>query len=159
MKTTKILSTALLLTIMLALGTNVNAQSARYGGTAYVYAEDRDGNKVVLNAAAEYLYSSESEVKSALLKRLQFGPYEFTSEVRYSIERWDSEKRYQGFASATIEDKNGRRKEIRATIDCDAVGMGYISYFKHAMQNALHRQVAHDSYYITPISYRVNSCN
>lgn len=68
MKTTKILSTALLLTIMLALGTNVNAQSARYGGTAYVYAEDRDGNKVVLNAAAEYLYSSESEVKSALFK-------------------------------------------------------------------------------------------
>ena len=160
MKTTKILSTAFSLAVMLlGLAAQADAQTSQFGGTAYVYAEDRQGNEVVLNAAVEYVHSTESAAKSALLKQLQFARYEFTSEVRYATERWDSKKRYAGFASATIIDKDGRRKEIRTTVDCDAVGMGHIPYFKSALKGRLDKQVDYYSNYITPITYRVQTCN
>lgn len=160
MKITKILSTALSLAVMsIGLTKQADAQTSEFGGTAYVYAEDRQGNEVVLNAAVEYVHTTESSAKSALLKKLKFGGYEFTSEVRYATERWNSKRTYAGFASATIVDRNGKRKEIRTTVDCDAVGMGYISYFKSALKDRLDEQVDYYSNYITPITYRVQVCN
>lgn len=161
MKTLKTLSTALmLLTMLIGFNTQSNAQSNRYGGTAYVYAEDNRGKEIVLNATTEYLYSSESEARSALSKELKkWNHYQHASDIRYSIERWDSDKRYEGYASATVIDNRGNEKKISISIDCDAVGLGYITYFRTLLKSRLDREKSNSYDYISPISYRVNSCN
>lgn len=168
MKPLKTLSTTLmLLTMLIGIHTKTSAQSSGYGGekyiyggTAYVYAEDSQGKDMVLNASTNSLFSSEADAKNYLAKELtKWRQYKNTSDIRYSIERWNSrDKSYEGYASATVVDSRGNKKNISVTIDCDAVGLGHVAYFKNALQQRLDREKSNSYEYASPISYRVSTC-
>ncbi len=107
--------------LFLGLG-NINAQT-QYGGSAYVYVQNkRTGEKRVINQTIRCYSNSKSKAKQRLKGYLKLGyNEEATSQIYYDIDSCDDDSNYSYGGSASVEVKNtrtGEKRVINQTIGC-----------------------------------------
>lgn len=146
------------------------AQKYSYGGSAYVFKEDKNGNRSVVNVAIPCSERSEFGAKEKLLYIVKskvkenFGE-KMTSSVNYDIDRCEdpsSENNYKtseysGSASVQIKDGYGNVKYLNESITC--YDNSSEAYAKDKLLNRLQSKLGSSGVMLTPVSYSISKCN
>ncbi len=99
------------------------ATAQKYGGSAYAYVVDDEGNKRCITVAASCSYFDVAKAKSYLNSKLTTTKNvyeEFSSKIYYDIDSCFSSSKYKFFGSesAIVEDKEGKKRAINVTASC-----------------------------------------
>ncbi len=147
----------LLLTITGLSGYGQNS----YGGSAYAYVKDKDGNTRVINVTWPCTHDDETDAKSRLkssIENLKYSDEEFSSGVYYSInaDLYDDGKSFGGSAWVEVRDENGRTRVLNEEWPCTADDIGKA---KDQLLMLLNLKKSDSEEFSGWVHYDIDSCN